>query len=175
MGELRNWKEITVIQRDPEMGCIPTGFEWLIRHHRTNENCLDTFQEDFNLQRKGLDSNNFSTIAIAIKNKHPLIRIQCKGFKREEGKEKIDFANDLLCKNLPCLLSLLVNIGTNSRICHIMPVVKISEDNIIAKNGSDIMQFSKSEVIRLHFEYWPIGNDLAWLEKPEANNVQIRK
>jgi len=34
MPELSNWKETLVIQRDPKLGCIPAGYEWIIRFAR---------------------------------------------------------------------------------------------------------------------------------------------
>lgn len=56
MAQLLNWSKTVVPQRH-ESGCIPTGYEWLIRYLKIQGVNLKTFQEDFDLgQDNSLDS-----------------------------------------------------------------------------------------------------------------------
>ena len=48
MPTLANWNSFTVTQRH-ETGCIPTGYEWLIRYLNIQGVNLSIFQESFDL------------------------------------------------------------------------------------------------------------------------------
>jgi len=158
MTELKNWKNLTVFQRDTELGCIPAGFEWLIRYNGITGGFLDTFQEELNLQRKGLGVNTFETVSNAIMHKYPFIKIVNKSF--EKGEEKIDFIEGLINKNIPCLMSLAL---TPQGGWHIMSVTGVDKDNLILKNGDSELRFTKPDVIYRH-NNWPGGKDIAWIE-----------
>ena len=80
MPELRNWKDVLVIQRDPELGCIPTSYEWMLRVSKVRGVNLENFQEEFNLQAQGKADNNFNSIADAVEEKYPHIKIKRKSF-----------------------------------------------------------------------------------------------
>ena len=47
MAQLSNWTKTIFPQRN-EFGCVPTGYEQLIRYLKIQVN-LETFQEDFDL------------------------------------------------------------------------------------------------------------------------------
>ena len=159
MSELKNWQEITVIRGDPELGCIPASFEWLIRHSRITGGFLDSFQEDFNLQRKGIDYNNFETISRAVKYKFPNLDISSKEFGN--GEEKINFIREKTEKDIACLLSLAL---TERGGWHIMPLIFIDDNKIKLKDGLTIREIDTEEVIRRH-DTWPGGKDVSWLER----------
>ena len=75
MTELPDWNRYLVIQRDPNLGCISTGYEWMLRVAGIQGIDLDSFQDDFNLEAKGLGGNNFNSIAKAVAITYPNIRI----------------------------------------------------------------------------------------------------
>jgi hypothetical protein len=49
MPELPGWRNFAVEQRRPATGCIPTGFEMLVRAAGLADVDLSSFQDDFDL------------------------------------------------------------------------------------------------------------------------------
>lgn len=117
MVDLRNWQRIVVPQQH-EKGCVPTGYEWMIRYLGIQGVNLDTFQEDFNLELKNEGRNSFRPVAEKIMETYTYISIQIRN-DFADGKEKIDFIEALIEKQIPCIMSLAVG----ERQFHIVPVV----------------------------------------------------
>lgn len=164
MPELTNWKRHLVVQRDPVLGCIPTGYEWMLRVAEIQGISLATFQDDFNLQALGRGENNFDTIADAVECTYSHVRIRRRSFG--QGQEKIDFIRSLIESKTPCLVSLTL---TPRGGWHIMPVVYIDDQIIRLILEVDptglihCVELRFKEAIRRH-DQWPGGNNIAWLE-----------
>ena len=60
--ELSHWDELRVLERHRVTGCIPTGFDSMIRYSGIEGVNLDVFQEDLDLFRSGRDLNRFVNI-----------------------------------------------------------------------------------------------------------------
>lgn len=163
MTELMNWDKHLVIQRDPNLGCIPTGYEWMLRVAEIPGIDFENFQCEFNLQANLMGDNNFESIAKAVRNRYPTVRIENKVFN--DGREKVIFIRELIEKGIPCLLSLALQPNGG---WHIMPIVYI--DDIVIKtiwsvglDGiPDIFECSLNNIINYHNERVG-GKDIAWL------------
>jgi hypothetical protein len=158
MAQLSNWNKTVVPQRH-ESGCIPTGYEWLIRYLKIRDVNLDTFQEDFDL---GQD-NSFSSVSAKIKSVYPAINIKVQSFSK--GIDKVNRIKSLLEEQKPCLISLALG---NNQGWHIMPVVSIDETNIQLIHHADagghfIWSFSVAEIVWRH-DYLQGGKDISWIE-----------
>jgi hypothetical protein len=164
MTELSNWENIRVPQRH-YTGCVPTGYEWLIRYLGVPGVNLETFQEDFDLDlnQKTLPQNNFQSVGSKITARYPHINIQIKSY--DQGLEKIQAIRSLIEKQSPCLVSIALG---GSAGCHIMPVVYI-DNNIIkmihdAKEGENhVWGLPIEDVIQIH-NYGRDGKDIAWIK-----------
>jgi len=93
MSELSHWRDVIVPQRY-ETGCVPTGYEWLIRYLGIERVELDTFQEDFDLQRVHQGMNSFASIADRIRSRYPFIDIHIVSF--DQGLEKVRTMKNLI-------------------------------------------------------------------------------
>lgn len=160
MVELSHWRDVVVPQRN-YTGCIPTGYEWLIRYLKIEGIDLDTFQEDFDLQRSDEGMNDFGSVATKIREKYPQINIRIKDFPN--GKEKVEFVKRLMGSDIPCLLSIAnTPIGV---IWHIVPVVSVDDTKVkIIWTGDQTQEFTIADVINRH-DNWIGGKDISWIEK----------
>lgn len=164
MPELRNWNTTLVIQRDPELGCIPAGYEWLIRYMGIKGVDFNHFQEEFNLQAQGKAENNFDSVAKAVELGYPYVRIKWKSFKN--GSDKVSFVEDLIVRNTACLISLALSPRGG---WHIVPVIGFDLHDLrliwVVDSASRprIEEIAKMDVIWRH-DNWPGGNDVAWLD-----------
>src|SRR5262245_44131580 len=61
---LRDWEKFAVPQRSLPTGCIPAGYEYLLKSAGVEGPDFTTFQEEFDL---GPEVNNLYTIAEAVK------------------------------------------------------------------------------------------------------------
>jgi hypothetical protein len=157
MSTLANWNSFTVPQRH-ETGCIPTGYEWLIRYLNIRGVNFSNFQEDFDLGQ----ANNFTNIAAKIEQIHPFIKIQVKTFAK--GADKVERIKQLINEQTPCLMSLALGGGNG---WHIMPVVKVEETIIemvhhAVANQNHIWSFQIRDIIWRH-DNLPGGNDISWV------------
>jgi hypothetical protein len=165
MPELLNWNKALPVQRDPVLGCIPTGYEWMLRVGDFLEINLDRFQDEFNLQAAGIAENNFDTIAQAVQNKYPVVKIVHKDF--QNGIEKVEFIKHLVENGIPCLLSLTLNPNGS---WHIMPIIYIDDRVVrtiwsVETNGQvNLCEYTLEDIINRHTN-WAGGKDLAWLAK----------
>lgn len=163
--ELNNWKEALSVQKDQRFGAIPSGFEWMIRFNKIENINYETFQDDFNLKVKNEAENNFSNVADAVEKKYPQIKINIKTF--DEGVKKIEFMQDLLENNIPCMMSLRISRKTN--ICHEMLLIN-SDDfytrfiwRVIDSKNPDIFRIENLEIIDRN-NNWVGGKEVAWID-----------
>ncbi len=160
--ELSHWKDMAVRQRN-ETGGVPTGYEWMIRYRDIRDIRLDTFQEDFDLELTGEDSNNFASVARKVMERYPQVSIKTRRFS--EGYPKVCFVKSLLKKDIPCILS-FVQIPKGR--WHIVPVVYADYSKIKViwfedETGSQIREFNILEAEYLHGN-WRGGKEIAWLQ-----------
>ncbi len=156
---LNNHEKIVVGQRQ-KLGCIPSGYEWMIRFAKIEDVDLDNFQEDFDLQEKGLGNNSFIPIGDAIQKKYPQIKIEIKDFVY--GQEKIEFIKNIILEQNPCLISVPNGYGDY----HVMPVIGFNDDSKVFY-FYDPATDSKKEteyktILDMHSNNIG-GHDIAWM------------
>ncbi len=117
MTQLLDWSNTVVVQRH-ESGCVPTGYEWLIRYLKIQGVNLEIFQEDFDFGQ----NNGFESVSAKIRSVYPTINIKVESYSK--GIDKVNRIKSLLEEQKPCLISLALG---NGRGWHIMPVVRIDE------------------------------------------------
>jgi hypothetical protein len=171
MSELSHWRDVIVPQRY-ETGCIPTGYEWLIRYLGIERVELGTFQEDFDIQRVHQGMNNFASVADRIRSRYPFIDIHTECFS--QGLEKVRVMKNLIERDIPCLVSLALH-GFRTREghviergWHIMPVVCISDQKVAmihrgTEGGNQILELLVTTVITRHNDLEG-GKDISWIE-----------
>ena len=157
MTQLLDWRRTVVPQRH-EPGCVPTGYEWLIRHLKIQGVNLETFQEDFDLGQ----NNSFESVSAKIRSVYPAINIKVESYTK--GIDKVTRIKSLLEEQKPCLISLALGKG---RGWHIMPVVRIDETiqmiNHEDAEGHCTWVFPVAEIIWRH-DYLQGGHDISWIE-----------
>jgi len=157
MTQLLDWSKTLIPQRH-ESGCVPTGYEWIIRYLKIQGVNLGTFQEDFDLGQ----NNSFNSVSAKIRSVYPTINIQVQSFTK--GIEKVNRIKALLDEQKPCLISLALGGGQG---WHIMPVVRIDETIQLIHhsdaNGHCTWVFPVAEIVWRH-DYLQGGNDISWIE-----------
>jgi len=158
MPQLSNWTETKVLQRH-ESGCIPTGYEWLVRYLKIQGVNLETFQEDFDLGQ----NNSFDSVSAKIRSVYPTVNIKVQSFTK--GIEKVDRIKSFLEEQKPCLISLSLG---NGQGWHIMPVVRIDRTSIqlihhAQADGHCTWNFSIEQFVWRH-DNLQGGNDISWIE-----------
>ena len=158
MAQLLEWSKTVVLQRR-ESGCIPTGYEWIIRYLKIQGVNLESFQDDFDL---GQD-NGFDSVSAKIKSMYPTINIKVQSFTK--GIDKVNRIRSLLEEQKPCLISLSLGDGQGWRI---MPIVNIDETSIQLLHHADAegqctWVFPISEIVWRH-DYLQGGHDISWIE-----------
>lgn len=159
---LNNHEKIVVKQRE-ELGCIPSGYEWMIRFAKIEDVDLNNFQEEFNLQERGLAKNSFMPIGDAIQKKYPQIKIEVKDFIN--GQEKIEFIKNLIMKQNPCLISMPT---ANLAGYHIQPITGFDNGKGIFYAYNPISGIAYEEVLKSHNCYLG-GHDISWIALNKAN------
>ena len=168
-----NWREHVVRQRDVKNGCIPTGYEILIRAAgRANEVEIDSFQEDFDF---GADAN-FKNISQAVTIRYPHVTFVHRSF--DTGAEKLAILEDRFQNRRPTLIALpkavqrlntlrdgLVEVA---HCCHIVPIVKADAQTItvfwgMAHDERELRKYSKDELLHFHDDHRS-GIDIAYLD-----------
>jgi hypothetical protein len=170
MSAFPEWEKFAVHQKKPKSGCIPTGYEMLLRAAKVETINFDTFQDEFDLDKdrkpEEIPKNDFESVANEIRKKYPAII-----FKRiifVNGEEKLRFIEDCLSKHQLVLFSLsLVPFGHPG--WHIMPIVDADEEylfllNWVDEDGKpDVKRIRKFDLVYIH-DNFPGGNDVAYLE-----------
>jgi hypothetical protein len=171
MTELSHWNDVIVPQRY-QTGCIPTGYEWLTRYLGIEGVELDTFQEDFDLQRAHQGMNSFVPIADKIRSRYPFINIHTECF--DHGLEKVEAMKNLIERDVPCLISLALRGFRTSeghvieRGWHIMPVVRIDDRRITmihkgTENRNARLELLIATIVSRHNDLEG-GKDISWIE-----------
>ena len=180
MSAFPNWQRYVVEQRRPATGCIPTGYEVILRAANCTGINFDTFQDDFDLD-KGLKpgqqpQNNFETVAQAIQAKYPDIHFKHVGFQKGEGQKKLALVDKLIGQRLPVLVSLsrrLLSHPYGGGGWHIMPVVDASSDDLTllwcldGNKAPHTIALKKADFVAIH-EKCEGGDDIAYLERPQG-------
>ncbi|MBI4990664.1 hypothetical protein HZB96_01055 [Candidatus Gottesmanbacteria bacterium] len=172
MSIFPNWEQYAVSQKRPNSGCIPTGYEILLRAANVLYVDYATFQDEFdfdkNLKPGENPTNNFQSVADAISKKYPKIKFKIEPFS--SGQDKLKRIEELLAQKRFVLISLsMTPFPFGGQGWHIMPIVDIVNDVLILLIGVDstgkktLMKISKQEFVKVHDKY-PGGNDIAYLE-----------
>ena len=171
MSLFPDWETFAVVQRRPETGCIPTGYEMILRATDVTGIDFDTFQDDFDIDKDlkagQLHRNNFESVANLIHQKYPHVNFKIRKFSPGCGDDKLKFIEEQISKRHPVLISLFVGMQADNRLYHIMPVVDANETRlmllkVVLQDGkSKICLLPKSELIRIHNEN-PGGDDVAY-------------
>lgn len=170
MGIFTGWEKYAVRQIRPDSGCIPTGYEMLLRAAQVEKINFDSFQDEFDLDkdRKPGETprNNFVSVANLIRVKYPSVIINIRAFP--SGEEKLKFIEDCLSDHRLVLISLSLAPFEQSG-WHIMPVVDADQEYLLLLNGVDEdgkldkKIIRKVDIVNIHNNY-PGGNDVAYLE-----------
>ncbi|MEX1028168.1 MAG: hypothetical protein WD049_09215 [Candidatus Paceibacterota bacterium] len=172
MSAFPNWQDHAVHQRRQQTGCIPTGYEMILRAAGAEGVDLDSFQDDFdldiNLGRGQVEpKNHFGSVASEVHRKYPWVEFDWKQFGT--GHDKVAFIDEHLAKKQPVLISLALS-SFGGRGWHIMPVVDATDAQYLLLEyvGSDgrvrTRWIDKLEVARIHDEY-DGGCEVAFLSK----------
>jgi predicted metal-dependent HD superfamily phosphohydrolase len=173
-----DWKRFAVRQRRPLSGCIPTGYEMLLRAANVQDVDLDSFQDEFDLDQDvaiGVaPRNNFESVADAVRAKYPHLIFKSVSFAT--GAAKLAFIEELIAaQQLPVLVSLfMAAVFEDSTGWHIMPVVEASDDeltllhSVLPDGRCRVLRVPKSDLVRIHDEF-PGGKEVAYLAPVEAS------
>lgn len=177
MSAFPNWQKHIVKQKRPATGCIPTGYEVILRAANTKGIDFDTFQDEFDLDKDlqpgQQPQNNFDSVAQAIQEKYPHIKFQHVGFQKGEGQKKLALVEKLIQQQLPVLVSLaraLLPAPYGGGGWHIMPVVDAANDTLTllwcidAQDKPHTITLRKNDFVAIH-EKCIGGDDIAYLEK----------
>jgi hypothetical protein len=100
MSAFPNWQQHVVKQKRSATGCIPTGYEVILRAAGCNHVDFNSFQDEFDLDKElkpGDDPHNdFESVARAINAKYPDICFKHRGFLRDEGEKKLAAVEKLI-------------------------------------------------------------------------------
>jgi hypothetical protein len=166
MSAFPNWHKFAVHQRRPSTGCIPTGFEMLLRAAGAVGINFASFQDDFDLDQYGGQSkNHFVSVGAAINAKYPKVEFVCEPFGKGKGADKLARVEELLQKQQPLLVSLAQSLAGG---WHIMPVVDADDNSLTLLEYVDqhgvptIISIQKSEFVMRH-NTWNGGEEIAYL------------
>lgn len=176
MTAFPDWQKYIVPQRRLQTGCIPTGYEILTRAAGIPHIDLDSFQDDFDLDKdKDFDAadnpkNNFDSVAAAVKKKYPDLVFECVTF--DTGAKKIAFIDERIAQQQPVLISLTMA-PLNGQGWHIMTVVEADDETftlliVMTQNGnSNLMKIKKQQVAEIHDQF-DGGKEVAFLNLGSA-------
>jgi len=173
MSAFPDWQKYAVIQRRPETGCIPTGYEMILRAADAQGIDFATFQDDFDLEKdRPPDAprvNHFGSVAEAVKAKYPSVVFAYRSFAKGKGIEKLAFIEQQIASCRPVLVSLaLAPFGCGG--WHIVPVVDTEDDTLVllwsvSPTGEyELKSLPKAELVCIHDNY-PGGEEVAFLER----------
>ena len=173
MSAFPNWQEYVVIQRRPQSGCIPTGYEMLLRAAGVQGVDFNTFQDEFDLDKNRQDDdlprNNFESVADAVNQRYPTIHFKVTVFPKTAGTDKLRFVESNITHQRLVLISLNMLPVLHHPGWHIMPVVDMDEENLLlvygalAVNQIRLLKLPKTEFVRIHQQF-DGGNDVAYLD-----------
>ena len=95
MSLFPDWQRYAVTQRRGMTGCIPTGYEIILRAAGAQGIDFDSFQDDFDLEKDlppdAPRVNHFGSVANAVKAKYPSVVFSHRSFAKGEGLQKLAF------------------------------------------------------------------------------------
>lgn len=166
-----DWDKFAVHQRRPRSGCIPTGYEMLLRAAGATDIDFASFQDDFDLDKDlepgGCPRNNFESVAAQIRTKYPRVSFRHTAFNT--GAEKLAFLEDRLANRQPVLVSIALQ-PFGGQGWHIMPVVDASNHHLVLLKAvsscgtPETCAVLKAEFARIH-DQCDGGKDVAYLEE----------
>ncbi len=170
MHKILEWENSATTQKEPKTGCIPTGYEFLLKMAGIKNVNYESFQDDFDLNKRFNDPGaaNFKSVADEIKRIYPFINIEIESFSKKEGQKKVDKIKGLIEKDQPVLISLNITEFSGKKSCHIMPVIGISDNQILLLRSyvdigkPDLIGITFLKIIEIH-ENYPGGEDIAYL------------
>lgn len=167
-----DWQKYAVDQRRPHSGCIPTGYEMILRSVGAKNVDFPSFQDDFDLDKDlkpgDRPKNNFESVAASVRSKYPAVRFCRVGFDQGKGTDKLAFVEKRLASGQPVLVS-IANEPCGGKGWHIMPVVDATDDDLIllkmvdSSGTPETCTLPKDEFVRIHDKY-DGGDDVAYLE-----------
>lgn len=158
-AKLAGWEKSAVRQRNLATGCIPTGFEYLLRSAGVEGVDYAKFQEEFDL---GNAVNDYATVAAAVIGKYPQVRFALSAFKKSE--EATRFVEESIDQGRPIVIAIRYNAGSS----HIVPVLGYDERwiyylNLECLDGvHDVRAIARWELARRDKEFGQ--TQCAWLE-----------
>jgi len=170
MKSFPDWKKYAATQKDNKTGCIPTIYETMLNAAGATGIDYTIFQDEFDLQRRGIEGNHFVSIAEAIKKKYPAVEFVCENFPT--GTEKLKRLEELLDAGKLVAISVALEPTINKKgYWHIMPVIEWNDDNIVSlrympSDGQaqpDKWTITKKELVDWHDNYEG-GSELAYLK-----------
>jgi hypothetical protein len=174
MAMFEDWQKYVVTQKHPNSGCIPTGYEFLIKAAGVTGVNFDTFQEEFDLDKDRKEGepfrNNFYSVKELITQKYPYIQIAIKPFPMGEGAAKLIALEGILSQERSVLVSLFLLPIYNINGYHIMPVVGTTDSSLIlldytSPNGElRLMELGKRKLVEIH-DNFPGGDEIAYLNE----------
>jgi len=167
-----DWQKFVVHQRRSRTGCIPTGYEMLLRAAGITSVNYARFQDDFDLdvnlgRARTVPRNNFISVAAAVRLKYPFLHFEQKSFAK--GKDKVAFIDDCLSRQRPILLSLTQLRSGRPSGWHIMPIVDARPEaclllRFVRKDGTPVTEWiNKSTIAEIHDKYEG-GKEIAFLK-----------
>lgn len=168
MSAFPNWQEHAVKQKRCATGCIPTGYEMLLRAAGAQGIDYNTFQDEFDLdQHGGAPRNHFVSVGEAIKKKYPNVEYVCEQFLKGNGADKLARVEARIQAHQPVLISLA---QSQSGGWHIMPVVDSDESSLTLLHHVDINGKPHTQtILKEDFVYrhnaWPGGEEIAYITK----------
>lgn len=170
MSVFPDWKTFAVHQRRHRSGCIPTGYEMILRSVEAKGVDFATFQDDFDLDINLGNSqtqprNDFGSVAAAVKKKYPWISFEQKSFG--SGAEKIAFIDSVLAFKKPLLISLAMK-PFGGLGWHIMPVVDATTDQyllleFVERDGTPKTRWIDKYVMSNVHDQFDGGKEVAFL------------
>lgn len=179
MSAFPNWRDFAVHQRRRLSGCIPTGYEMILRAAGADGIDFSTFQDEFdhdihlgNGQKE--PRNDFGSVAASVKNRYPWVDFEQRSFA--SGAEKVAFIDTMLAEKKPVLISLAMK-PFGGRGWHIMPVVDATADQylllkIVEADGTPNTQWIDKAVVSTVHDNFDGGREVAYLAdlgKPGTN------
>jgi hypothetical protein len=154
-------------------GCIPTGYEMMLRAAGAQGVDFESFQNDFDLEKDlppdAPRVNHFGSVAAAIRSKYPSVVFSHRSFAKGDGSGKLAFVEQQIAARRPVLIALaLAPFGHAG--WHIAPIVDVEDDRLvllwsISPDGkATLLKLPKAELVRIHDSFLG-GEEVAFLEQ----------
>lgn len=171
MAAFPNWEDYAVHQKRSETGCVPTGYEVILRAGKVSGIDYESFQDEFDLEwRIGAASNDFRSVASAIEAKYQFVKFGHESFGPGDGDKKLARIEQMVVAQKPVLVSLPVDIN-GATAFHVVLVVDATVRELTVFFSKDeqgrieMEQVTKHYLVAAHDDYakWGKGNDIAYL------------